>query len=85
MDYEDVVCAFNRRIRMEQKDYSDLENRPSYWRKKIFVNSFDLKISDWKGVRRGDYYDKRDSLKGIERDKFIYNRIIEYKLKTKTK
>ena len=64
---------------MEQRHYGDLENRPSYWRKKIFVNSFDLEISDWRKLRSGDYYQKRDSLKNIDRDKFIFNRIMQYK------
>lgn len=79
MIYERVISDFDKHIRMERRHYGDFENRPSYWKKNIFVSSFNFQISDWKGVRSGDYYDKRDSLKGIERDKFIYDRIIEYK------
>ena len=50
MIYERVISDFDRHIGMERRYYGDLENRPSYWKKKIFVSSFNFQISDWKGI-----------------------------------
>ena len=45
----------------------------------IFVESHDLGIDDWREIRSGNYYDVRDSLLDVSRDKFILKRILEYK------
>jgi len=37
-----------------------------------------LDLNDWRKIRAGDYWSKRDSLRGIEQSRFIYNRILDY-------
>ena len=79
MSYERVISDFDKHIGWQKKSHDSLEDCPSYWRKKIFFHSFDFKIDDWREVRAGDYYEIRDALTGIDRDKFILKRIIQYK------
>ena len=79
MTYEKIIKKFDKDIWWQKKSYLREDNCPSYWRKQIFIQSVDLDISDWKIIRVGDYYQKRDSYEGIKRDKFILKKILEYK------
>jgi hypothetical protein len=79
MTYEKIIKKFDKDIWWQKKSYLREDNCPSYWRKQIFMQSVDLDISDWKIIRVGDYYQKRDNYEGIKRDKFILKKILEYK------
>ena len=47
--------------------------------KDLFLISKDLTIEDWRRIRAGDYYSKRDELTGNEQMEFILNRIKIYR------
>ena len=79
MDYSQILKEFDRQIWWQKKSYGQEEKCPSYWRKMIFIESHDLGIDDWREIRSGNYYDARDSLFDVNRDKFILKRILEYK------
>lgn len=79
MNYNEILKKFDRQIWWQMKAYKQKEKCPSYWRKMIFIESHDLGIDDWREIRSGNYYDARDSLFDVNRDKFILKRILEYK------
>lgn len=79
MNYNQIVKQFNREIWWQKKSYITEKKCPAYWRKRIFIESHDLTIDDWREIRSGNYYDLRDSIYDMDRDKFILKKIIEYK------
>ena len=56
------------------------ENCKSYWEKKLFIETLNLTIDDWKEIRVGDYFKIKDSLSGIDQNKFILSRVMKYVL-----
>ena len=45
----------------------------------LFLISKNLTIEDWRRIRAGDYYNKRDELKGNEQMEYILDRIKIYR------
>lgn len=74
-----AIIQFDKQIKEECRyAEGDVEKCPSYWQKLIFLKSMNMDLSDWRKMRVGDYWSKRDSLRGLERYKFIYSRLIDY-------
>jgi len=74
-----IIKQLDRQIKKEYKSAGgNKENCPSYWHKLLFLKTLDLNINDWRKIRSGDYWLIRDSKKGIERSKFIYERVCSY-------
>lgn len=74
-----IIKQFDKQIKSEYKTAGgDKEKCPSYWHKLLFIKTLHLDINDWRKIRVGDYWARRDSLQGIEQSKFIYNRVIDY-------
>jgi len=73
------IKIFDKQIKKEYKSAGkDKEKCPSYWHKLLFLKTLDLNINDWRKIRSGDYWLIRDSLRGIEQSKFIYERVCDY-------
>ena len=76
---ERVLEQFDSQIRKEYRAANgDRERCPSYWQKMLFVESLKLNQYDWKQIRSGDYWYRRDSLRGMQRSKFMLGRIRTY-------
>jgi len=76
---DNIIKQFDEQIKKEYKSADgDKKKCPSYWRKLLFLKTLDLNISDWSKIRSGDYWSTRDSLKGIEQSRFIYERVSDY-------
>jgi len=74
-----VIIKFDEQIKKEYKSAGgDKEKCQSYWHKLLFLKTMNLDLNDWRKIRAGDYWSKRDSLRGIEQSRFIYNRILDY-------
>lgn len=78
-----TIKDFDKQIKREYKLQNGVkENCQSYIKKLIYCFSLNLTIDDWRIIRSGDYWDVRDSLTGIKKDKFTLKRIVKY-LETK--
>ena len=54
----------------------------SYYLKEIFIETIDFYIDDWREVRKGDYYERKQSYyETIDKKKFVLQRVLEYKRK----
>ena len=75
-----LIRIFDRQIKREWGAANkDKKQCLSYWNKLIFLESATIYILDWREIRTGNYWQIRDSLKGIGQSRFIYERIKEYK------
>jgi len=80
MNYNKVLATFDKQIKREYPEAGGDKNKCiSYWQKLLFIESNKLSIDDWRNIRVGDYWEIRDSKSGIDRYKFILNRIENYK------
>ena len=58
-----IIKTFDKQIKEEYKSAKGNKYKcASYWKKTIFNESKDFSISDWLEVRKGGYWEKRDSL-----------------------
>jgi hypothetical protein len=74
-----LIKSFDGQIKKEYKIANgDRYKCTSYWSKNIFLLSINLTIADWKKIRSDDYWITHDCLDGIEKSKFIFNRIKTY-------
>lgn len=48
------------------------------FKRELFILTFNFTIKDWREVRKGDYWEKRDSLQGVAMDRFKLSRVREY-------
>jgi hypothetical protein len=85
--YLNVIKQFDKQIKEEAKQKNSAgkvlciiseKQRPSYWKKLLFINSIDLDISDWKKIRDNEYWENMNSLTGIEKDKYKLEKILNY-------
>jgi hypothetical protein len=76
----DIIERFDYQIRKEIKYCVIKESCKSYWEKKLFIETLNLTIDDWKEIRVGDYFEIKDSLSGIDQNKFILSRVMKYVL-----
>ena len=78
-EVDKVIKEFDKQIKKEYKSANGKkENCISFWGKRIFLKTLNLDINDWRKIRSGNYYITIASLEGIEKSKFIYNRVIDY-------
>jgi len=76
---DELIIKFDRQINQERKSLNlNKEECPSYWHKLVFLKTLNLDLDDWRNIRKNDYYIVRDSLKGIEKTKFILYRVSDY-------
>ena len=80
---QNIIKQFDKQIKQERKIFKNLDKCISYWSKLIYLESANFTLSDWKMVRSGDYYTKRDLLRNnpIEQKKLLIDRIKKYKKK----
>ena len=70
-----------------KKEMRDLKTRnpkicESYYMKQIFLETIDFNIDDWRELRHGDYYEKKQRYyEKIDKKKFVLQRVLEYKRK----
>ena len=78
-NFNSIIRQFDNQIRRESKIFGgDKERCPSFWEKTLFTKTINLDLSDWRKIRGGDYWEKRDSLNGIDRIMFICSRVDKY-------
>tara|TARA_R100000541_G_scaffold15833_2_gene25255 strand:+ start:402 stop:716 length:315 start_codon:yes stop_codon:yes gene_type:complete len=84
LNTKEIIERFNYQIEeeIEQEIEQEIfkENCKSYWEKKLFIETLNLTIDDWKEIRVGDYFKIKDSLSGIDQNKFILSRVMNYVL-----
>tara|TARA_R110000803_G_scaffold42724_1_gene91489 strand:+ start:1287 stop:1568 length:282 start_codon:yes stop_codon:yes gene_type:complete len=78
-----IVLRFNKQIERESTNIhgdkiKETKECYSYWSKQLFLHTRHLSILDWRTIRSNNYYNQIDSIIGIERDKFILRRVIDY-------
>ena len=79
-DLNIIIKKFDEQIKKEYRNANgDKKKCPSYWGKLIFLETMNFNINDWNKIRVGEYFKTRDSLYGIDRSKFIYEKVMNYK------
>ncbi len=81
---ETKLKEFDRNIRREMKSLQTFKPYlcESYYMKQIFLETIDFNISDWRELRKDDYYDKKQSYsRTIDKKKFTLKKVLEYKKK----
>jgi hypothetical protein len=48
------------------------------FKRELFILTLNFTVKDWREVRKGDYWEKRDALQGVARDRFKLSRVREY-------
>jgi hypothetical protein len=76
----EIIKRFNYQIEEEIKEEIIKENCKSYWEKKLFIETLNFSLNDWEEIRVGDYFEIKDSLSGIDQNKFILSRVMKYVL-----
>lgn len=52
----------------------------AYWTMQSVLLTHDLEYKDWREIRKGDYFEKKDKIVGeIARMKFTMDRVAQYK------
>ncbi len=75
---ETIDEIFKKQIRREARFIDTAGDSPSFVSYMAYKITEGLDIDDWRVIRSGDYYDVCDKLKGINRDKFVINRVNNY-------
>jgi hypothetical protein len=90
-EIDNIVRKFDKQIVDEYKDANGIKEMClSYWSKKIFLETINFDLNDWKKVRDFDYFQERDNLQKtlnkfkqkdveIKQKKILYDSIIKYK------
>ena len=74
------IRIFNKAIEkyFEAEVDGDILECPAYWHKELFLATLNLDALDWQVIQTDDYWQRRDNLQGMNRNKFILNRVKEY-------
>jgi hypothetical protein len=80
-----IIRQFDKQIKIEYKQFKGKkEDCPSYWHKLIFIETLDLETYEWKSIRGKDYFKTKSELNGVDIEKFILQKIKDYKSKQLT-
>ena len=79
-EYDRILEGFDKQIKREWRaEDGDKYRCVSWWHKILFIEVNNLSVDDWMLIRKGDYYNQRDKKQGIERYRFVFQSIKEYK------
>lgn len=79
IEYNKVLATFDRQIEHEKQFTSNEKNCLSYWKKKLYIETRDFSIEDWKHIRSGNYWEEILDKSEIEKYKILSKRIEKYK------
>jgi hypothetical protein len=75
-DFDKIIYQFDKQIKREYPlSKGNIKECPSFWQKTLFLETFNLDINDWRQIRVGDYWKRLGELEGIEKNKFIINKV----------
>lgn len=80
LNTKEIIKRFNYQIEEEIKQEIIKENCKSYWEKLLFIETLNFNLNDWEEIRVGDYFKIKDSLSGIDQNKFVLSRVMNYVL-----
>ena len=79
MSNAEIRRRFTSQAYLESSKFNiPLKETPSYLAGVSFGLHCNFTLSDWKEVRKGDYWEVMDSLEGTNKIKFRIKRILEY-------
>jgi hypothetical protein len=61
-----------------KNDKNNLKRCESYLAKEIFLKSINFNINDWREIRKGDFYNELFLEKGLNKKKYILDKIENY-------
>jgi len=74
----DPETYFNWQVKKAYATKNDFFIEQANLNRDIYIYSKNLTIEDWRIIRSGNYYERRDKLKGNELMKFILEKIRYY-------
>ena len=79
-DIDFIIKEFNKKIFFELKqNFNDLNKCPSYWGKKLFIETKDFNSYNWKIIQTEEYLFDKNKRQGVEMYKFMYQTVLEHK------
>jgi len=91
---DSILKQFDKQIKVELDYNKDLKKCPSYWNKRLFVETRNFNAYDWKIIKTDSYLSKKDYYQRIINNsddffkkqkelinqlKFMYNSVMEHK------
>ena len=75
----DIIRQFDKQIRYELYEFMYMHKCPSYWGKKLFIETRDFNVYNWKIIQTDEYLFKKNKREGAEMYKFMYETVLEHK------
>ena len=75
----DIIRQFDKQIRYELYEFMYMHKCPSYWGKKLFIETRDFNAYNWKIIQTDEYLFKKNKREGADMYKFMYETVLEHK------
>ena len=75
----DIIRQFDKQIRYELYEFMYMHKCPSYWGKKLFIETRDFNVYNWKIIQTYEYLFKKNKREGADMYKFMYETVLEHK------
>ena len=75
----DIIRQFDKQIRYELNEFIYMHKCPSYWGKKLFIETISFNAYNWKIIQTDEYLFKKNKREGAEMYKFMYEKVLEHK------
>jgi hypothetical protein len=75
----DIIRQFDKQIRYELYEFMYMHKCPSYWGKKLFIETRDFNVYNWKIIQTDEYLFKKNKREGADMYKFMYETVLEHK------
>ena len=75
----DIIRQFDKQIRYELYEFMYMHKCPSYWGKKLFIETRDFNVYNWKIIQTDEYLFKKNKREGADMYKYMYEKVLEHK------
>jgi len=75
----DIIRQFDKQIRYELYEFMYMHKCPSYWGKKLFIETIDFNVYNWKIIQTDQYLLEKTKYKDAELYEFMYEKALEHK------
>ena len=74
-----IIRQFDKQIRYELYEFMYMHKCPSYWGKKLFIETIDFNVYNWKIIQTDQYLLEKTKYKDAELYEFMYEKVLEHK------
>ena len=74
-----IIRQFDKQIRYELYEFMYMHKCPSYWGKKLFIETIDFNVYNWKIIQTDQYLLEKTKYKDAELYEFMYEKALEHK------